>query len=145
MNEKNLEVATKAFFEIRSRFPSLRIEEDESFQDVQLSWTIPIQNGLKYSVWLGFQNVDELNFVVQGNFSTDRFPITDPSVVEQFVNEVCGFLSGKYRVVEFYRGEKCVSGRLEAPSEGGWKPVSSWARLHFPVPWKKTTKVLQNA
>lgn len=136
-------IARQAFADIAVRFPQLQMIEDEGVP-VELSITIPQQLGLKQKVWLALQNSDELHFSV-GNFWLEWFPCTDPAKVQSYVDSVSGYLSGSYRVLEHYRGSRCVKAELQQPNNGGWLTIGTWSLLWFPFPWNKTFKEIRNA
>ncbi len=123
-DEQCLKIAENVFQKILERFPSLRIEKGQS-APVELSVNIPALSGLKHTVNLNLQNRDELHFVV-GNFWLEWFPCTDVTKVEAYIDAVSGFLEGRYRVLEHYRGNKCVKAELQAPqSKGEWKTIGT--------------------
>src|SRR6185437_2947131 len=97
-------IAQKAFSEIFSRFSSLKVTENKD-EPVEISYTMNVQSGLKYKVWLSLQNNDELHFSVE-NFWLEWFPCTKREEVDVYIDAVSGFLSGKYRIFEHYRGKK---------------------------------------
>ena len=105
---------------------------------------MPAQEGLKYPVWLGLQNRDELHFRV-GHFWLEWFPCTNPKKLNAYVDAVCGFLSGQYRVLEYVRDGQCYKARLQAPRPEGWVTLGGWTRLHLPVLWGREQRVISNA
>jgi len=143
-DEGCLKIAEEAFQRISERFPSLVMKRTPSVP-VELSVDIPAQPGLKYAVNLNLQNRDELHFSV-GNFWLEWFPCTELSKVEAYIDAVSGFLAGRYRVLEYYRGNKCVKAELQAPSPGGgWETKGTSVHLRFPFPLRKQLKELINA
>ena len=121
-DEQCLKIAESAFRRISERLPSLRMERDDSVP-VELSFDIPTQPGLRWAVNLNLQNRDELHFSV-GNFWLAWFPCTDEAITEAYVDAVSGFLAGRYRVLEHYRGGKCVKAELQAPGAAGdWQTI----------------------
>lgn len=139
---ETIEVARHAVAEISARFPPIRMVEDPG-APVELSITLPVQQGLKHEVWLGLQNNDELHFSV-GYFWLEWFPCTDSNRVRAYIDAVCGFLSGEYRVLEHYRGMKCVKAQLQRPLEDTWETIGTWSTLWPPIPWTKSFKELRN-
>lgn len=138
-----LTVARQAIAEIAARFPSLQmIEEPEA--PVELSILMPVQPGLNHKVWLALQSNDELHFSV-GHFWLEWFPCTKPSRVAEYIAAVIGFLSGEYRVLEHYRGERCVKAELQAPSDAGWKTVGTWSNLLSFLPLRRSLREVSNA
>lgn len=138
-----LRIAKGAIAEIQRRFPSLRIVEDQGVP-VELSFSVPVQAGVKHKVWLGLQSNDELSFGV-GSFQVEWFPCTDPARVKEFVEAVAGYLSGNYRILEYRRGAKCVKAQLQAPEGTTWKTLGTWSNLWALIPGRKTTSELRNA
>lgn len=138
-----LAIARKAIAEIASRFPSLQmIEEPEA--PVELSIHIPVQPGLNHKVWLALQNNDELHFSVS-HFWLEWFPCTKSSRVAEYVAAVIGFLSGECRVLEHYRGKRCVKAELQAPSNDGWKTIGTWSNLLSFLPLRRSLREVSNA
>ncbi len=138
-----MQIARRAVAEIAARFPNLSMVENPK-DPVELSITLPIQPGLKQKVWLCLQNNDELHFSV-GNFWLEWFPCTDPSRVSAYVDAVCGYLSGEYRVLEHYRGKRCVKAELQCPVAASWRTIGTWSRLWLPIPWGKSFNEVRNA
>lgn len=138
-----LEIAKAALARICEAFPAIEVVTDAS-APVELSVDIPAQAGLKHGINLNLQNIDELHFSV-GSFWLEWFPCTDSAKVEAFVNAVVGFISGRLRVLEHYRGSRCVKAELQEPGEGGWKTIGVWSKLHLPLPWRTKEKVISNA
>lgn len=136
-------IAEQAFEAIATRFSHLHMVRNEGVP-VELSFTLQVQPGLKQEVHLYLANNDELNFVV-GDCWFEWFPCTDPAKVEAYLEAVSGYLSGRYRVLEHYRGKKCVKTELQAPCTTDWKTVASSSLIWPPIPWKKTFKELRNA
>lgn len=135
-------IARNAFAEIARRFPSLQAVENHD-DPVEISITMPVQPGLSHKVWLCLQNGDELGFSV-GHFYIEFFPCTKPDRVEKYMDAVIGFLSGRYRILEHYRGTKCYWAQLQKPEGDRWRAVANWATLWIPFWLRKTTKELRN-
>lgn len=137
-------IARRAFSEIAAQFPHLKMVEHPE-DPVEISITMPIQPGLNHQVWLALQNYDELHFSV-GNFWLSWFPCTVPDVVHDYVDAVTGFLSGRYRILEQYRGQRCFKAELQVPEQDDWRTIGTkgvrfdW----FPFPIQKTFKVITN-
>lgn len=143
MKIDTLHIAKDAFAEIGARFPWLQQIEDRE-GPVELSVTIPVQPGIKQEIWLCLQNYDELHFSV-GHFWLEWFPCTDPKRVSEYMAAVCGFIAGESRIIEHYRGDRCVKAQLQLPDQGEWKTLGTWARLSLPFPWSVTSKEVRNA
>jgi hypothetical protein len=137
------DIARTAFGRIQQRFPTLQMIEEEN-PHVEISITLPVQPGLKQSVWLCLQNHDELHFAV-GCFWCEWFPCTIPEKVERYVAAVCGYLSGQYRIIEGRRFGRCIRAKLQRPSGESWETIASWGRLHLPIPWTMRWNELRNA
>ena len=138
-----LEVAKDAIAKICSALPQIEVVVDPS-APVELSVDIPVQTGLKHRINLNLQNVDELHFSV-GSFWLEWFPCSDPAKVEAFVSAVIGFVSGRLRVLEHYRGARCVKAELQEPVQEGWRTIGVWSKLHAPFPWQTVRRVVSNA
>ena len=138
----NETIARKAFVEIASHFPSLQMIEDKNAQ-VEISITIPVQPGLKQKVWLCLQNGDELHFAAS-NFWLEWFPCTNPERVKSFVNAVVGFLSGQFRILEHFRGTRCVKAELQAPKSDSWQTIGTRWKFALPFPFGKTFREVRN-
>ena len=58
---------------------------------------------------------------------------------------VAGYISGKYRIYEHYRGKRCVKSELQMPENGTWETIGTGnSSPGFPVPWRKTYNELCN-
>lgn len=136
-------IARRAFSEIAARFPSLKIVENIG-DPVAISLTIPAQPGCKYEVWLCLQNADELHLGVE-HLWLEWFPCTNPKPVDSFIDAVSGYLSGSYRILEHYRGERCVKAVLQAPHGENWRTMARSSTLSLPFPWRKTFKEIRNS
>ena len=139
----NLHIAEQAIKTILTQFPSLRIEEHPE-DPVELSVVFPEQEGLKHKVCICLQNIDELYFGA-GHFWCSWFPCTDPDETNMFVENVIGFISGRYRILERYRGERCVAAELQRPIEGGWETMGRYGQPHLPTLQEYTFKEIRNA
>ena len=135
-------IARDVFAEIATRFSSLKMIENHG-EPVEISITMPVQPGLAHEVWLCLQNQDELGFGV-GSFYCDWFPCTKPEKAEKYLNAVTGFLSGKYRILEHYRGKTCYRAKLQKPEGDSWHTIANWATIWIPLSFKKTVKELRN-
>jgi len=111
---------------------------------VELSICLPEQAGLKYEVLLNLQNRDELHFSVE-HFWLEWFPCTNPDRVAAYVAAVSGFLSGRSRVFERYRGKKCVSAELQVPEGDTWRAIGRTSHFSLPFPRTVTYREVRNA
>ncbi len=135
-------IARGVFVEIAKRFPSLNMVENRG-EPVEISITMPVQPGLSHKVWLCLQNRDELGFSA-GHFYSEWFPCTRSDRVEKYLDAVTGFLSGKYRILEHYRGTKCYRAQLQKPDGHRWRTIANWATIWIPLSFKKAVKELRN-
>ncbi len=142
MKFDNLIIAKAAFAEIAKQFPNLSMFENTE-DLVELSITMPIQPGLKYKILLLLQNEDELHFCVN-NFQLEWFPCKDKNIVEDFVKAVSEFIAGETRILEHYRGRQCVKSQLQHRENKSWRTIGTCMGLNWPIPWRKTYKVLRN-
>jgi hypothetical protein len=130
------------FEEVRRSFPHLEMVVEQTDPHVDLNMEIPKQPGLRFKMNLNLQG-DELHMSV-GAFWLEWFPCDRPEVVSQFRDAVLGIVSGRYRIVEYYRGSRAVRADLQQPDGTGWRTIGSWGRLHLTFPWQRTRRVLQN-
>jgi hypothetical protein len=128
---------------IRRQFPHLRTELFLEHPHVEAMLEIPAQDGLNFDVSINLQNCDELHLNA-GSFWCEWFPCRKPDVFDEFVDAVSGLLSGSYRIVEYSRAGVSLKANLERPVVGNWKRVASWSRLHLPIRWGMSTRILQN-
>ena len=135
-------IARGVFAEIAKRFPKLNMVENRD-DPVEISITMPVQPGLSHKIWLCLQNGDELGFSA-GHFYNEWFPCTKSDRVEKYLDAVTGFLSGKYRIVEHYRGTKCYRAQLQKPEGDRWHTIASWATIWIPLSFRKGVKDLRN-
>ena len=144
MND-TIKIAQNTFEQIQRKFPALkmRIHTD---QPVELCMDIPKQNGLNFDVHLNLQNIDQLHLSA-GNFWCEWCPCTLKERVEQYIDAVSGLLSGKYRILEHYRGKKAVKAEFQVPENDEWKTIRIrvWLTSLLPFPWVKNDSILQNS
>lgn len=143
MNRDPLQVSQEVIARIARQFPNLEMEQCPD-DPVDMSVILPVQSGLKHRVWLGLQNDDELCFGV-GALQGHWFPCTEQSKVDAYCETVVGFLSGSFRVLEHYRGSRCVKSQLQRLDGEAWKAVYTHGHLSWPFPWKKSYRILSNA
>jgi hypothetical protein len=135
-------IARGVFAEIAERFPALKLVENAN-EHVEISITIPVQPGLSCDVGLGLQNQDELHLYI-GHLWMEWFPCTNRDRVEEYLDAVTGFLSGRYRVLEHYRRTKCYKAQLQKPENGKWRTIATWTTIWMPCSWKKTFREIRN-
>ena len=136
--------AEKVFAKIFARFPNLQVIENKD-DPVEISYTFPVQEGLKYKVWLCLQNNDELHLGVE-NFWVSWFSCAYEEVVQKYEDAVIKFLSGENRIVEYYNGKRCAKAILQRFENGEWVngagSLHAFSALGF---WKrKTQKIIQS-
>lgn len=131
------------FHELRTAFPTLRMNLELEHPQLDLNMDIPQQAGLAFDVNLNLQG-DELHLST-GSFWLEWFPCTKPEIRELYQDAVIGLLAGRYRIVEHYLGGWAVKAQLQRPtSEAAWQTIGTWGNLGTVVPWPKRTSVLQN-
>jgi len=135
-------IARGVFAEIAKRFPSLKMVENHG-EPVEISITMPVQPGLTHEVWLCLQNRDELGFSA-GHFYIEVFPCTKSDRVEKYLAAVTGFLSGRYRILEHFRGTRCYKAKLQRPEGDRWRTIATWATIWIPMSFKRTVKEVRN-
>jgi hypothetical protein len=128
---------------IRARFPHLQIETTPENPREDAHATLPAQPGLSFAIDLSLQG-DELH-IVAGSFWVEWFPCHNDRKYSRYLDSVLGLLSGEYRIVETYRGQRPVRATLERPVTGGWARVAIWGNLGALVPWGRTTRILSNS
>ena len=141
--ESNIGIAKEAFDRISAVFPNLTMRVHNDDDHVDLSMDIPEQPGLTFKVSLALQNSDELHLHA-GHFWLEWFPCTDPIRVNQYVDVICGLLSGRYRILEHYRGNKAVKAELQVPEGSNWKTIGTWGSLWHPFFFRKQQRVIIN-
>jgi hypothetical protein len=128
---------------IKKQFPNLRFEMELEHRHVDALLTIPPQAGLKFEVMIDLQNCDEL-YLYAGSFHCPWFPCGKEEVFNRFSDALRGLLSGTYRIVEYSRGNNTVKAELQRPVADKWERVKWWTKLHIPIPWRTSTRILQN-
>ena len=139
----SIEIAKNLFLEIQAKFPHISMEINEEHEHVEINVDIPKQNGINYPINLNLQNCDELHIVVS-NFWCEWFPYTDPEILNKYKNIVIGFISGKYRIVEYYKGKYVYKAELQAPKDGTWSTIARWSRLSWPLSFRRSEVIIQN-
>lgn len=139
----NIEIARTTFEHIAEKFPGLVTSIREG-RNVDLVMEIPEQKRLSFRLELYMDNLDELHLQAGTCFWLEWFPCSDPERVEQFLDAVSGLITGKYRIIEHYRGTRAVKAELQASDDDGWKTIGTWATFDFPIPWKKERRIISN-
>ncbi len=143
MPTKQFDIALSTFEKIRAAFPALTMNLDLHPRHVDLAMDIPAQDGLSFKVYLDLQNVDELHIEASALW-VEWFPCTSPQHVDKYYEAVSGLLSGRFRILEHWRGKRVVKAELQRPTSGEWETVAGCSHL-LSVPWPpKTFKVMQN-
>lgn len=103
---------------------------------------IPAQPGLSFKIDLKLQNVDEFHLSASAPW-VECFPWTNPKKVAQYFEAVSGLLSGRFRLLEHWRGRRAVKAELQSLKDG-WETISSCSHL-LSIPWtQKSFQVVQN-
>jgi hypothetical protein len=143
-DEQCLVIAEAAFQRIADQFKFIKMERDKSAQ-VEVRISIPAQPALKHGVVLVLQNRDELHFSA-GNFRLEWAPCSDPSIVEAYIQAVTGFMSGRYRILEHYQGDRYKKGELQVLAEGKqWETVGVSRRINLILGGRKQIKEIINS
>jgi hypothetical protein len=130
------------FNKIRESFSHLDMKLDANHPQVDLNMDIPKQDGLAFEININLQG-DELHLVA-GHFWCEWFPCTDNDKAHVFYDNVCGLLSGRYRIVEYYRGNRAIKARLHKPNNSEWETIGTWSTWYIPLPLKTEEKIIMN-
>lgn len=142
-NEIERENFLKVVKTIQARFPKLRTElTTENLRVIDANFEISAQDGLVFPFSMNLQH-DELHLHV-GNFWCEWFPCGKQEVCDKFIGIVSGLLSGSYRVVEYWRFGSFLKAHIQKLDEQGWKTIAWSSKLHIPIRWGVSTKILQN-
>jgi hypothetical protein len=145
MDSREFEIASATFGKIRAAFPMLTMNLDVRPAHVELAMDIPAQPGLSFKVWLAFQNGDELTLSAS-RFWGEWFPCTRQKKVDKYLEAVFGLLSGRFRILEHWRGGRVVRAELQSPTDGKWKSVATSINISGLIPWPpKKLRVVQNS
>jgi hypothetical protein len=137
------EIALSTFERIRAAFPALAMDLDLHPSQVDVALNIPAQHGLSFDVHLNLQNCDELHLSASALW-VEWFPCTNPQKAGKYFEAVSGLLSGQFRILEHWRGNRVVKAQLQRPSHGRWKTMANWLVM-LSIPWPpKTFKIVQN-
>ena len=138
-----IEIAENLFREIQSEFPDILMEINEEPNHVELNMDIPKQKGVSHPINLNLQNKDELHFSVS-NFWCEWFPCTNHEIVAKFKDIDIGYLSGKYRILEYYKGNKTYKAEFQIPQNEEWSTIARWSRFSWPIYIKRTQRIIKN-
>jgi hypothetical protein len=136
--------AEKLFERIRAAHPGLHMILDRQPKQVDLEMTIPVQAGLSFGVRLNLQG-DELHLEAGDDFRLEYHRGHQPEIADRYFDAVDGLLAGRYRIVEYHRSGRAVRAQLQAPVDGRWEVLGTCSRLHVPIPWRTTQRILLNA
>ena len=126
---------------IKRRFPYLQASLQEEHPHVETLLTIPAQEELPFEVRINLQNCDELHLNA-GKIWCEWFPCRKKEITDQFVEAVCGLLSGEFRIVEYSRKGETFKAELQRPEGEAWTIVARWSKMHLPF-GRVTTQILQ--
>jgi hypothetical protein len=144
MHSREFEIASATFERIRAAFPALTMNLDLHPAHVELAMDIPVQRGLSFKVWLDFQNGDELTLSAS-RFWYEWFPCTDQKIVDKYLEAVFGLISGRFRILEHWRGGRVVKAQLQSPRDDKWKSIATSTNISGIVPWPpKKLRIVQN-
>ncbi len=135
-------IAKEAFEKVVQSLPHLTTQTEYNVKNWEIVTTIPKQTGLIFEVRLCFEG-DELYFAAN-NFWCERFSVSDPNVVSEYIQDVLKIISGEYRIVEQSINGKVVKAQLQMLVGDDWKTTYSGSQLHFPFFRKKSIEVIQN-
>jgi len=133
----------RLFEKIQSTFPHLQMNLDLHPEHLDLDMEIPRQDGLAFHVNVNLQG-DELHLSA-GSLWGQWFPCCEQTTSDAFFNAVCGLLSGRWRVLEHYRGDKPIKAELQQPDGHRWRTVYTWSALRLPSLRRVRKRVLRNA
>jgi len=143
MNEQNRSIAEGIFRRLQTDFPNLTMRLNLASPQVDMELDIPQQKGLTDPVNLNLQG-DEL-YMNAGGFWLEWFPCREEFIQKKYFEAVQGFLSGRLRIREHYRGVRVIKAELQEPKDNDWRTIGTWSTVHLPWPWRKTMKIKQNA
>jgi hypothetical protein len=78
---------------------------------------IPAQPGLSFKIDRNLQNVDECHLSASALW-VEWFPCTNLKKVAQYFEAVSGLLSGRFRLLEHWRGRRAVKVRVAVFPQG---------------------------
>jgi hypothetical protein len=144
MNSREFEIASATFEKIRAAFPTLTMNLDSHPAHVELAMGIPVQPGLPFKVWLDFQNGDELTLSAS-HFWYEWFPCTNQKKVDEYLEAVLGLISGRFRILEHWRGGRVVKSQLQSSRDNEWKSIATSTNISGLIPWPpKKLRIVQD-
>lgn len=88
---------------------------------------------------LNLQYDDELHLNIGAHFWCEWFPCDQEAVVDEYRDAVEGFLDGRYRVVDYFKGHKCYKSELQGTENGRWQSVATSRHLGgWSLPWARS-------
>jgi hypothetical protein len=144
MRTKEYQIGLSTFERIRAAFPGLVMNLDLApTAPVDLAMDIPAQEGLSFKIWLDLQG-DDLTLSAS-RFSYEWFPCTKQKTVDGYVDAVSGLISGRFRILEHWRGRRTVKAQLQSPDDGKWASIATSANISALIPWPpKKLRIVQN-
>jgi hypothetical protein len=130
------------FEDIQASFPDLSMQLHIEHPHVDLMMDVPRQDGLAFDVNLNLQD-DELHLSA-GSFWLEWFPCGDSDVVGRYREAVTRLLSGQYRIIEHYAGNRVVKAQLQRPDGDAWRTIGTWSNFGAWWPWRRGSRILQN-
>jgi hypothetical protein len=146
----NTQSALKIFEDVISRlqadFPQLQGSYTDPSPVVDRAYEMQVQPGLTARVHLNLQDEDELHLGIGLHFWCEWFPCARAEVVADYFDAVAGFLYGRYRVVDFYRGPGCYKSQLQGTDGARMEVIANSIHLgaggwHW---MKRRQEVIQN-
>ncbi len=146
MHSREFEIASATFKKVRAAFPALTMKLELHPAHVELAMDIPVQPGLFFKVWLDLQNGDDLTLSAS-HFWYEWFPCTDQKIADEYLEAVLGLLSGRFRILEHWRGGRVVKAQLQSPRDNKWKSIATSTNISALIPWppKKLRSVQNNS
>jgi hypothetical protein len=129
MNKRPIDIFDDVVSRLVAQFPAIRGEYTDPSPAVDRAFEMRKQQGLVTDVLLNLQNEDELHLCIGPHFWCEWFPCKRAEVVEEYFDAVSGFIAGRHRVVDFYRGDGCSKSLLQRADNGAWKTLASSSHL----------------
>lgn len=116
---------------LAAEFPDLQFSLDTETKNLDFYGEFTVQPGLEFKIGVALE-WDSLHLYV-GALKLEYFPVTKPSVLEEFACVIRGLLRGRYRVVEFSSdGRNPHKAVLQRKEDGRWQPCGTWSKVRFP-------------
>ena len=138
MSNQPIEIFEGIVSRLTAQFPAIQGEYTDPSPAVDRAYEMRKQQGLIVDVLLNLQNEDELHLCIGGHFWCEWFPCTRAEVAEDYFDVISGFITARYRILDFYRGEGCSKSLLQREDHGRWKTITSSRHLGGGGwPWSK--------